>query len=427
MFTLFSAGASVGVQKHLSRHASIELLTKITTNNINKLPATELRYYLFLLIAEIHNEKNPDKYILLLSDLNKLTLAIDAFYRNIKSVHCYEKLADITARLNTLSKNAPHTNFWQIKKILLDVCASIGAIIVGIIASGFGLTIGFFSQCNVFKGAYLGFMSGLGIGSIIGFRIPGKLVLTPWEAKLQFTLESIKKVINNLEIIREKVTTKQKPANNPYFSQSYNVYENTAKKYIIDTFFKDARYPTVQIKENAFRAFLKSEQFFEICSTQNGFLDRSLKGNLGNHTFIRYKINDIEAPAMEFGPRTKYPHWVDQKETARRVTGQKLFKMIAFDAQLQETHAMNLQFVFDSFRAGDNDCLTYVNKILLGTQQRPTVVKRFSEATDTWIGSKIVGSLFKFFSKTEEHEMDCIVPFLEDNQPLKVYTYKRPE
>ena len=413
-------------KKRLPHPIGLEELTKITIKNINLLPATELRYYLFLLVAEIHNEKKPDKYIVLLSDLNKLTLAIDAFYRNITSVSYNDKLADISARLNTLAKNAKmYSRIGKIQKIFLDVCACIGAMIVGIIASGFGFPIGFFSQRNVLKGACLGFVSGLVIGFIIGFRIPGKLMLDPWDAKLHFTLESIKKVINNLESKRDKMIAQQEPTDNSYFSPSYTVYENIAKKYIIDLFFKDARYPTVQTKEAAFRAFLQSEQCFEICTTQNGFLDRSLKGNFGNHAFIRYKINDIEAPAMEFGPRTKYPHWVDQKETLRRVTGQKLFEMIAFDLQLQETHAMNLWFVVDSFRAGDNDCLTYVNKILLGTQQRPTLVKRFSEATDSWVGSKIVGTVFKFFNKTGEHEIDSIIPALEDNQPLNVYTYKR--
>lgn len=41
-----------------------------------------------------------------------------------------------------------------------------------------------------------------------------------------------------------------------------------------------------------------------------------------------------------------------------------------------ETHAMNFQFVFDSFRAGDNDYLTYVDKILLVTHQKSEILER---------------------------------------------------
>ena len=39
--------------------------------------------------------------------------------------------------------------------------------------------------------------------------------------------------------------TYQNPINNLYFSPQYNIYENTAKKYILDTFFKDEKYPTL--------------------------------------------------------------------------------------------------------------------------------------------------------------------------------------
>lgn len=406
--------------------SNLEQLTESTINNINRLPPTELRYYLFLLVAELHNEKKSNKYFILLSDLNELTISINSFYRTIKSEKSYEELDAITVCLNTLVKHAKrYPHLLNIQKILLNIIASITAIIIGITGASLGTAIGLFSQWNILKGAYLGFMSGLGVGFIIGFHIPEKLAFSSWEAKLNYTLERLIKVSDELHNIQKKMITYQNPINNLYFSPQYNIYENTAKKYILDTFFKDEKYPTLELKENAFRVFLQSEQCFEVCTTQNGFIDRSLKGNLGNHAFIRYKINNIEAPAMEFGSRTRYPHWVDQKETLRKVRGQKLFEMIALDIQLQETHKMGFQFLINSFRVGDNDCFTYVNKILLGTQQKPTIVKRFSEPTDTWIGSHIVSNLFTFFIKKDEHEIERIVPFLEDDQSLEVCTFKR--
>ncbi len=61
---------------------------------------------------------------------------------------------------------------------------------------------------------------------------------------------------------------------------------------------------------------------------------------------------------------------VDQAET-RIVSGQKLFEMLTLDRVLQETHPMNIWFSIYRFQTGDNDCLTYVNKILIGTHQKP--------------------------------------------------------
>lgn len=408
----------------------IESLSQTTIDNINKLPPTELRYYLFLLVAELLNEQNKHPSHLLLNEINEFTLAVDAFYRDLQLKKDPElSLDEVKNALNKLIEKAKlNTYSWKIKKILLDISACVFALVLGIIAASLGLVAGFFSQWNVFKGAYLGFMSGLCIGLIIGFRTPGKLFLSSWQAKLQSSLDYIEKISLNLEQLPEKNAQIENPETNPYFSSSYNYYENAAKKYILDRFFDEKLFPSIEKKEEAFKEFLQSEQCFEICTTQNGFLDKSLKGNLGNHALIRYKINEIKAPAMEFGPRTRYPNWTDQKESPRTVTGQKLFEMIALDLQLQETHAATMQFIWTSFKPGDNDCFTYVNKILLGTEQQPTQVKRFPKPIDTWIGHQVVGGLFKFFSKNQENELDVLKPFLknENDQELTVEHFKRP-
>lgn len=380
-------------------------------SNINQLPATELRYYLFLLSAELKNQ-NATQSSILLRELNELICVINQYYKSQSQELINDRLQDINKRLIQLEKNTiTHGRFWRIQKILLNICACICAITLGLIASAFGLTIGLFTQINVLKGGALGFISGLCIGLIIGFRLPGKIFIDPWNAKMDLAFHELKKITHPIQL----------EANRREQAQD----EKNAKEYILNTFFNDDVLQNPDAKNEAFNQFLATEQSFEVCTTQNGFIDRSLKGHLGNHSFIRYKINEIKAPAMEFGPRTRYPNWVDQQESTRTVSGQKLFEMIVLDRQLQKNHAMNLSFVFNSFRAGDNDCLTYVDKILLGTGQAPTAVKRFCQKTDTWTGTHIVGKLFRFFNKTEEHELGSICTYLEGSKALEVITRTR--
>lgn len=409
-----------------SSQLSYQELEQIAVNNIKKLPPIELRYYLVLFIAAIQNEQKPEKYMLLLDDLNDLVLAIDNFYKNREPKTIAAHLAWVAACLNTLVDDAKtHTLARKLQKIILNICAGITAIVLGAIGAVVGLSLGLFSQGDFVKGAYLGFLSGLAIGLIIGFRIPGKVFVDDLTAKLQYVLDSIKKITLELDDGSFNPVALQKTDNDPYFVAAYSADENAIKQSIISKFFGDENYPTIEAKEAAFSHFLQSTaQTFEICTTQNGFLDRRLKGNLGNHTLIRYKINNIEALPIEFGPRNRYPHWVDQHET-RVVTGQKLFDMIVLDRQLQKTHVANLRFVWTSFQVGDNDCLTYTNKILIGTQQSPAKVQRFSSAIDSWVGDKIVGKLFKFFSKTSEQELDAIRCDFDDGNHSMVCTHIR--
>lgn len=403
---------------------SYQALFQETLVKIKNLPPHELSYYLALLAAAIHNETSPEKHIRLLVSLNDLSTALDDFYKNARTPEqMTTKLEGLAVCLNTLIMHAKtETLPRKMQKIILNICAAVTAFVSGIIGGILGLTIGIFSQLNFFKGAYLGLVAGLVIGSTIGFRIPGQLFFEKFPAKLEFILTGIKKTSAELENSIDKIfiSPLSMGTDNPYAEPSYNFYQNETKKYIIDTFFKESI-----DKEASFSVFLQSPQSFRVCSKQASYLGGNFKGSAGHHLFIKFKINGLYDIPIEFGERKRTPKWADQAETERQVSGQKLFAMLALDRQLQETHVMDLKFECESFQAGDNDCLTYVDKILIGTQQSPTKMKRFVASIDTWAGDKIIGNLFRLFRKTAETELDAVTPSYTDGNDPQVQVFTR--
>ena len=209
-------------------------------------------------------------------------------------------------------------------------------------------------------------------------------------------------------------------------------YEET-KKYIMDTFCKkitlDAEgkeqiEETSELeKEQLFNTFIESEQQkFQVCTTTAGYISKHLKGYLGHHTLIRYKINGIKNEPLEyvFGPK-KTPGYVDQYETERTVSGKKLFEMIMLDRTLQETHT-GLRNAGRTYEIGSNDCRNYVDKILIGTGQPPTLISRFNKTTDRFYASKIVAPLISFFSRTKETEFRPFLEHFKDGNEPEIHT-----
>ncbi|AHE65916.1 hypothetical protein [Legionella oakridgensis] len=392
-----------------------------TLNDIKALPPNELSYYLVLLVASIQHEKHPEKHTLLLAETHDLVLALKRLYQEKTPETCAKHLQEITLRLNSLMNQAQiNTTPMKIKKIVLTICGVITGIIVGILGAIIGLGLGLFSQPNVLKGARSGFLCGLVIGIIIGFRLPSTLSQSHFENNLIFCLNSIEKICAELE---EKNTTRFKEGKkdeNPYACADYDFYQNETKKYIIETFLADE-----PDKEAAFLAFLDSEQAFQVCTTPSGLVDRKFDGTLGHHSLIRFSINGKTDIPIEFGSRKTSPRWVDQAEPTRHVSGKKLFEMLTLDRILQETHPKNLEFTLKHYQLGDNDCLTYVNKILIGTGQTPTKIKRFTPEIDTTTG-QMIGALTRFTSATAEHELDAVAPFFASETDLPIRFFKRP-
>lgn len=370
---------------------------ELLLQNLKKLPPTELHYYFALLVSSIANESNPEQHTYLLVKANNVITKLNQFYRDIENESKSNKKPDltkVTEAINALiisskMQSIPH----KMKKAALTVCSVLLGFIVGVAGAVAGTLGGLFSDYTVIgnlRAAGLGFVSGLGLGAFVGARCPELVFQGSFERKLEFCINSIDKVGKELR-----------------FKKTHAEYEADTKQYILDVFFKNT--PEAD-KEEAFKAFLKSDkEQIQVSTTTAGFISASLKGHLGHHNLIAYSINGRSAIPMEYGDRIKTPSFFDQNESPRVVTGKKLFDMLLLDLMLQETYPYKFNDIVHDYDIGSNDCRTHVDKLLIGTGQCPTQIKRFNPEIDKWSATKIIGPIVRFFSKTKEMEL---MPFV---------------
>ncbi|MDI1352346.1 MAG: hypothetical protein PSV35_06195, partial [bacterium] len=370
-------------QTEPQQYNNLELSLLITDikKELKKLPYNEFTYYISLLIASIQNEGAPEKHIILLNHTQQLINKIHFFYTNPEQTQ--HNIVAVTEAINNLINiSNMHSPSQKRKHLLMNICGAAISLLLGLSFGLIGLTIGLLTDSNIIgniKGAGLGFVAGFAVGSLVGYRIPTKLLQQPIHTKVEFC-------VNNLSRLRDELKDRK----------THEEYQQDTKKYILDTFFSTV--PSEQ-KENAFATFLKEEQAFQVCTTSAGHISNSLKGYLGHHSLIRFKINGIKDIPIEFGERRKTPNHVDQSEKPRIVIGHTLFAMLVLDRILQDTHSSNITKALRIYDVGNDDCRTYIDKILIGTGQEPTKISRFSDKNDTYIGRKIVAPLIGFFNK----------------------------
>lgn len=377
-------------------------------NILKTLPPNELSYYISLLIGSIETEANPEEHSLLLASTLNLTKALSSFYTAAKENQIPDNEAILLALNDLVSASKLNTVSHKIKKALMGICAAVLTIFIGISAGVGGLLVGLFTDYTVIgnlRGAYLGFVMGLGIGIHIGTNLPVKMFQSDFESKLEFTINSIQKVADELQ---DRKTPEQ--------------YRQETKQYVMDTFFPNI---PVEDREEAFKTFLTKNQKFQVCSTAAGFIDAQLKGHLGQHSLIRYNIEGLEeTQTMEFNPSEKAPKFLNQYEDEREVNGEKFFEMLVLNRILQETHQFSLEFILGTYSVGSNDCLTYVNKILLGTGQPPTEMQRFNPEVDKWTSTNLVAPIMGFFSKTRGDELKPFAKHYEDDNHPDIHFQK---
>lgn len=362
--------------------------------NMKTLPPNELVYHMALLISSIQNEPHPEEHTLLLRNGNELITSLKQFYEHPEAAS--DNLIKVNQALNALiDASEMQTISQKVKKALLGVCSVILGSVISITAGFVGLAAGFFTDYNFignFRGAYLGWATGFGLGAYIGSRIPDVLSQSDFERAVEFSIKNIAKVGGELNS-----------------KKTYDEYYQETKQYILNVFFKNV--PEDQ-REKAYKDFLLSDdQEFEVCTTTAGFIHKQLKGYVGHHFLIRFKINGVQDVPMEFGDRVKTPGFVNQFETPRKISGKKLVDMLVLDRILQHTHTYTNGFMLKDFDLASNDCRTYVDKLLIGTKQPPTQVPRFDQKNDNWIGLNIVAPTVRFFSKTQEKT--ALAPFID--------------
>lgn len=381
-------------------------------NNLKMLPPTELHYYFALLVASIENESNREKYVHLIDNANIAVEQLNKFYGDVNN----QGKADLEPVLNAINaliissktQNISH----KIKKAILAVCSVLLGLVIGTVGAAVGFLGGLLSDYTIIgniRSSGFGFLTGMLIGAFIGSRTIDLIFQSSFERKLEFCMMHLHKV--GKELLSKK---------------TYQEYEAQTKQFVLDTFFKET--PEAE-KEAAFNAFLSStKEQFQVSTTTAGFVSSALKGHVGHHTLIAYSINGKYHIPMEFGIKAKKtPSFFDQNESKRVVTGKKLFDMLVLNNILQETYEYTFKGILIDYDLGSNDCRTYVDKLLIGTNQAPTRLPRFNSKIDKFTGNYIIGPIVRFFSKTNEMEMAPLIPHYkaDPNEPDPVLTERK--
>ena len=345
-------------------------IINICNEKLSQLPPGEIKYYLFILVNSFKGKNTPINDVFLevlstlLDDLNKL------HHSNSFDAATFNQLIEKYNKLQTIAQT--NTFYNQTKTILLHVGGTIASFICGIagglIGGIIGLTRGTWNL-EPFKGLGIGLFTGYFLGAIVGFRTPKQLFKDELIRQIQFGLNGLDLCLENLKISL-KGDNKEIKTFETYYKEERNIVRNKC-------FESDAD----------FEQFLNEDVTYEINSFKAGFIGgASLHGYLGHHMYIVIKINKIEF-LIEF---TQDPADTSEKpdqQELRTVKGSKVIEMLAAAKKQLETTPCSLGYIAARMKPGDNDCHSFVDKILRATNQSGTKLSRYENMN--WVGSMI--------------------------------------
>ncbi|KTD51013.1 hypothetical protein [Legionella quateirensis] len=360
--------------------------------SINSLPLCEAKYYLWLIVKSLQNKETELNY-LFLKELNRLSSSLGNLIQQIDDPEqIKQQIINTMHHFNHMvNLSQTRTLNIQIAYLIINVGSTCLAILTGIIGGLIGgvagLARGLWNFGNPLSYFLLGILTGFLIGAAIGFRLPKKILMDDLTRKLKFCMDGIGECIQSIE--RQMI----KPL---------AVYQDKVKNMLLEQYFDG--------NEELYQRFISQSTLkYTILTFSALFVGTTLKGYLGNHACIIINIDENKTPIqIEF---TNGPSDLSQVPTQlehRTVSGSQIFDMLVLHEQLQETNPCDLTFTFTKAKPGDNDCFTYINKVLKGTNQAATELKRFTEQ-ETWVGKNIVGysimnlSLFSHKELTTEN------------------------
>ncbi|KTD06859.1 hypothetical protein SAMN02746073_2058 [Legionella jamestowniensis DSM 19215] len=354
----------------------------VCMQQISSLPPSEIKYHLLLLI----NTLKENNTAFTLTFLKEVQQFLNYFHRLVNlELSPTEELQDALATVLTQYQRLiaiTKVNSMQAKIIrgLITLGASILALVLGItsglIGSIAGFARGLWNFHNPFSSFAIGLVTGLLLGATFGFRIPKKLFKNEFFRQLKFCLDGMYECIESMQ--QNKMW-------------SIDEYKEEVKQRLLTDYFKN--------DEIAFKKFLQNQSItYEINTLRARFISPSLEGYLGQHAFIKIIIEEQSPPLiLEFSTaQSDLKRPISQGEH-RIVSGEKIVEMLAFHEQLQVTHACTVDYMVLKMKPGENDCLSYVNKLLIGTSQQATIVKRF-DGKENWLGKHVIGFFVKNLS-----------------------------
>ncbi|HAT3975379.1 TPA: hypothetical protein RG395_002143 [Legionella pneumophila] len=352
------------------------------------LPAGEFKYYLYILLESIKSQNIPSRHeflavlLKLLDTLHKLKeLKTPNFLDN--QCPSSQLLKELVLHFSELQRVAKTHHFTaQVVIILLHIGGVLSALALGVVGGLVGGILGFVNGLCEYKpviGFLVGTFTGTVLGGLFGFRAPKKLFKNEVQRQIKFGLDGLGESLDN---IKQEYSlcmfsrNKMKP---------FSFYLGEVESEIKQLFNDDSEY----------EEFLNHKVDYEINSFLASFIGESLlHGCVGHHAYIKIKIKNREY-LIEFTPQPTDTKELPAQSETRTVSGKKIVEMLACHKKLQETNAPTASFILTKMKPGDNDCFSYVNKILIGTNQQGATIKRF--ANMGFIGS-LLGMGIEAFS-----------------------------
>lgn len=230
----------------------------------------------------------------------------------------------------------------------------------GLIGGFMGLARGIWNY-QPLQGGVVGLFAGVLMGAMLGFRTPKKLFKEEVQRQLKFGLDGMQDCFNEMQ---------KEVAGSAFFDQKVKpivVYQREVSAEIRRLF----------ASQEAYEHFLVSRVDYAIDTIVATFIDSPmLAGYLGHHSYIKININEAQY-LVEFAPDPSDLSKPTSQSEKRVASGKQLIEMLAYHRKLQETHVCDTSYLVTKIKPGETDCLSYVNKVLIGTNQEPTQVKRF--------------------------------------------------
>ncbi len=363
-------------------------LAQETENQLKKLISAcsdfEGKYYLLYIYEHLLKSSRPEKeiepiaqhLIRIIHNINELKNPNTSLKQQFNAA--FQLSEDYEALVNQTGANGI---LYKVSQALLDL----GGLLIGLSTAIFGVVVGAASigiedikNLRLPTGLFVGAMTGMLVGFILGQRVPHAL-LKEEETRL----------------IRHTVTKLGTTFESLYKSVEHDYVSEIKEEILADYFAGDTE---------QFNKFLTEKQSFEILTLQASFFSAKLKGSVGHHSLIKFNINDNqEKPKLiEMGLPSDEETEFSQREL-REATGEQLVKMLALSKIIHPQYTRtvgNLYGTLTPYQIGINDCHTYVDKILISVGEPESQLERFTPE-DTLVG-QMIGSAIRFFKPVPE-------------------------
>lgn len=323
-------------------------------DTIMRIPSSDLKYHLYLLLVSLTNI-NTEYTRAVLDKAQKLSDYLACPLKKDKDEAVLALYFE--GLVNTAGINNNKTIIIQ---GIINICGAVLGFASGLLGSLIGGICGFArgvsKRDSLWEYLWTGLVVGGFLGAAIGFRSPNKLLNNP-------LFNQIKSALNGLvnTYVRLHARDELKLG-----------YEEKAYSILLKDYFYNNK---IEL-DNYLNT---SEVSYEIATFGAEFISQKLAGSIGHHFFIKIPIKDkffgIEL-SLSPSDYIKTPVQLEK----RVVTGRKVLEMIGLHLSLEKIDYLSPRYIAFKLKFGEIDCMSYINKILIGTSQESTYLSRYHES-----------------------------------------------